>query len=73
MQKQKEELFEFSGTILKTLPNAEFQVELENGHIVIGYTSGKMRKHRIKIVVGDKVKVEMSRYDKTRGRVVLRS
>ncbi len=73
MQKQKEEVFEFSGTILKTLPNAEFEVLLDNGNEVKCYTAGKMRKHRIKIVVGDKVKVEMSPYDLTKGRVILRS
>ncbi|AEI89253.1 MAG: translation initiation factor IF-1 [Candidatus Midichloria mitochondrii] len=68
----KEELLEFKGKILELLPNAMFRVELENGHKIIAYTSGKMRKNRIKVLVGDDVTVEMTPYDLTKGRVTHR-
>ena len=60
------------GTILESLPNAMFRVELENGHIVLAHISGKMRMHYIRILPGDKVKVELSPYDLTRGRITYR-
>ena len=68
----KEELLEFNGLVLELLPNAMFRVELENGHAVLGHTSGRMRKNRIRILVGDWVKVEMTPYDLTKGRVIHR-
>ncbi len=67
-----EETVTFDGKITETLPNATFRVELENGHEVLAYLSGKMRKYYIRVLLGDKVKVEMSPYDLTRGRVVYR-
>ena len=60
------------GTIVESLPNAMFRVELENGHKVLAHISGKMRMHYIRILPGDRVKVELSPYDLTRGRVVYR-
>ena len=69
----KEEPIEVEGTITETLPNAMFRVKLENGHIILGYVSGKMRMHFIRILPGDKVKVELSPYDLTRGRIIYRS
>jgi len=68
----KEELLEFEGTVMEILPNAMFRVELENGHEILAHTSGRMRKHRIRILLGDKVTVEMTPYDLTKGRVILR-
>ncbi len=68
----KEELLEFSGTVTELLPNATFRVKLENGHIIIAHTSGKMRKNRIRVLAGDKVVVEMTPYDLTKGRVKFR-
>ncbi len=68
----KEDLLEFRGKILELLPNATFRVELENGHKIIAYTAGKMRKNRIRILAGDDVVVEMTPYDLTKGRVVHR-
>jgi translation initiation factor IF-1 len=68
----KEELIEFEGEILELLPNATFKIKLENGHMIIGYTSGKMRKNRIRILAGDKVTVEMTPYDLSQGRVTHR-
>jgi translation initiation factor IF-1 len=68
----KEEPIEVQGTIIETLPNAMFQVELENGHKVLAYVSGKMRMHFIKILPGDKVTVQISPYDLTRGRITYR-
>ncbi len=68
----KEELLEFPGKVIELLPNATFRVELENGHIVIAHTSGKMRKNRIRVLAGDKVIVEMTPYDLTKGRVKFR-
>jgi translation initiation factor IF-1 len=68
----KEELIETEGKILEALPNAMFRVELENGHIVLAHVSGKMRMHFIRILPGDKVKLELSPYDLTRGRITFR-
>ncbi len=68
----KEELIEFEGVIKEILPNAMFRVELDNKHEIIAHTSGRMRKHRIRILLGDRVTVEMTPYDLTKGRVVLR-
>lgn len=68
----KEEAIEVEGIIQEALPNAMFRVELENGHTILGHISGKMRKHYIRILPGDKVKVELSPYDLTRGRITFR-
>ncbi|MCM8763421.1 MAG: translation initiation factor IF-1 [Candidatus Omnitrophica bacterium] len=68
----KEELIETEGTVLEALPNAMFRVELENGHQVLAHVSGKMRINFIRILPGDKVKVELSPYDLTRGRITFR-
>ncbi len=68
----KEELIEAEGTIKETLPNAMFKVELSNGHMVLAHVSGKMRMHFIRIIPGDKVKLELSPYDLTRGRITYR-
>jgi translation initiation factor IF-1 len=68
----KQANIELDGTILESLSNAMFRVELENGHIVIAHISGKMRMHYIKILTGDKVKLEMSPYDLTKGRITYR-
>jgi translation initiation factor IF-1 len=69
----KEESIEVEGTVLETLPNAMFKVELENGHKVLAHVSGKMRMHFIKILPGDSVTIELSPYDLTRGRITYRS
>ena len=69
---QKEEPIEVVGRVLEPLPNAMFRVELENGHKVLAHISGKMRMHFIKILPGDKVTVQLSPYDLTRGRIVYR-
>jgi translation initiation factor IF-1 len=69
----KEEPIRVEGTVLETLPNAMFKVELENKHQVLAHISGKMRMHFIKILPGDKVTVELSPYDLTRGRITYRS
>ncbi|MCD4749249.1 MAG: translation initiation factor IF-1 [Thermoanaerobaculales bacterium] len=68
----KEEAIEVVATVVEPLPNAMFRVELENGHAVLAHISGKMRKHFIRILPGDKVLVELSPYDLTRGRIVYR-
>ncbi len=68
----KEENIEVQGTIIETLPNAMFRVELENGKVILAYVSGKMRMHFIKILPGDKVSVELSPYDLTKGRITYR-
>ncbi len=68
----KEEPIKVDGTIIETLPNATFRVELENGHQVLAHISGKMRMHFIKILPGDKVTLELSPYDLSRGRIVYR-
>lgn len=69
----KEEAIEVEGVVLEPLPNATFRVELPNGHKVLAHISGKMRMHYIKILPGDKVKVELSPYDLTRGRIIYRN
>ncbi len=69
----KEEAIQVEGTIIEPLPNAMFRVELENGHKVLAHISGKMRMHYIKILPGDRVTVELSPYDLTRGRITFRS
>lgn len=68
----KEEAFKLDGTILETLPNAMFRVELENGHLITAHISGRMRKHYIRLTTGDDVEVELSPYDLEKGRIVLR-
>ena len=68
----KDDVIEVEGTVLEKLPNAMFQVELENGHVIIAHISGKMRMNYIKILPGDRVKVEMSPYDLTKGRISFR-
>jgi translation initiation factor IF-1 len=69
----KEDAIEVEGTVVETLPNAMFRVELEDGHLVLAHISGKMRKYYIKIVNGDRVTVELSPYDLTRGRITFRA
>jgi len=69
----KEDVIEVQGKVLETLPNAMFRVELENGHRVLAHISGKMRMHFIKILQGDKVTMELSPYDLTRGRITYRA
>ena len=69
---KKKEAIEVEGTVVEPLPNAMFRVELPNGHIVLAHASGKMRKHFIRIVRGDRVLVELSPYDLSRGRVTYR-
>ncbi len=69
----KEETIQLQGEIIETLPNATFKVKLENGHIVLGYVSGKMRMNYIRILPGDKVTVDMTPYDLSRGRITFRS
>jgi len=66
------DIIEFEGTIIESLPNAMFRVELENGHMVLAHISGKIRKNFIRILPGDKVKVELTPYDLTRGRITYR-
>ncbi|RLC28324.1 MAG: translation initiation factor IF-1 [Deltaproteobacteria bacterium] len=68
----KEEPIEVEGVVIETLPNAMFRIELENGHRLLGHISGKIRKHFIKILPGDRVTVELSPYDLSRGRIVYR-
>ncbi len=68
----KEEHIEMEGTVIETLPNTTFRVELENGHVVIAHISGKMRKHYIRILTGDKVTVQLTPYDLSKGRIVFR-
>ena len=66
------EVIEVEGTVTETLPNAMFRVELDNGHVILAHISGKMRMHYIRILPGDRVALELSSYDLTRGRIVLR-
>ena len=68
----KEELLEFSGIVKELLPNAMFRVELDNGHEVLAHTAGKMRKFRIRVLAGDRVNVEMTPYDLSKGRITFR-
>lgn len=69
----KEDVLEVEGTVVETLPNAKFKVELENGHQILAHISGKLRMNYIKILPGDKVTVEMSPYDLSKGRITWRS
>ena len=68
----KDDVIQMQGEVVENLPNATFRVKLENGHVVLGHISGKMRMHYIKILPGDKVKVEISPYDLTKGRISYR-
>ena len=69
----KEDKIEMDGEVIDTLPNTMFRVKLDNGHVVIAHISGKMRKNYIRILTGDKVKVEMTPYDLTKGRITFRA
>jgi translation initiation factor IF-1 len=69
----KDDVIEMQGEILEKLPNTTFRVKLDNGHVVLGHISGKMRMHYIRILAGDKVTVEMTPYDLTRARIVFRA
>lgn len=69
----KEELLEMNGTVNEVLPDSRYLVTLENGHNIVAYTAGKMRKHRIRILTGDKVTLEMSAYDLSKGRITFRA
>ena len=68
----KQDMIEIEGTVVEALPNAQFQVELDNGHRILAHISGKLRMNYIRILPGDKVTVEMSPYDLTKGRIVFR-
>ena len=68
----KEDLIEFSGTVTELLPNAMFRVKLDNEHLILAHTSGKMRKNRIRVLAGDRVTLELSPYDLTKGRITFR-
>lgn len=68
----KEELIDMNGVVTEVLPDSRYRVTLENGHIIVAYTSGKMRKHHIRIIAGDKVSLEMSPYDFSKGRITFR-
>lgn len=68
----KEELIQFEGKVIEVLPNTMFKVELENGHVILAHTSGRMRKNRIRILLGDEVSVEMTPYDLSKGRITHR-
>lgn len=68
----KEDLVEFTGVVQEVLPNSMFRVELDNGHKILAHTSGKMKKNRIKVLIGDKVTVEMTPYDLDKGRIIFR-
>jgi translation initiation factor IF-1 len=68
----KEDVIEMEGKVLETLPNTKFRVELENGHIVTAHNSGRMRKHYIRILTGDAVRVELTPYDLSKGRITYR-
>ncbi|MCE1241974.1 translation initiation factor IF-1 [Oryzomicrobium sp.] len=68
----KEELLEMQGVVTDVMPDSRFQVKLDNGHTLIAYTGGKMRKHHIRILLGDKVSLELSPYDLSKGRITFR-
>ncbi|HNR46733.1 MAG TPA: translation initiation factor IF-1 [Anaerolineaceae bacterium] len=70
---KEEDKIQVEGTIVEALPSTQFRVRLDNGHVVLAYLSGRMRKYYIRILLGDRVRVEMSPYDLTRGRIVYRS
>ncbi len=72
MTKQKEDVIRLDGIVVETLPNAMFRIEIEGGHVILGHVSGKMRMNYIRILPGDKVTVELSPYDLTRGRIIRR-
>ncbi len=72
MRLTKEDLIEFEGTVLEMLPDSRFRVRLDNGHETLAYTSGKMKKNRIRVLAGDRVTVEMTPYDLTKGRLSFR-
>ena len=69
----KEDLIEMQGEVVENLPNATFRVKLENGHVVLGFISGKMRMHYIRILPGDKVSVQLTPYDLSRARIIFRA
>lgn len=69
----KEDQIEMGGTVIETLPNTMFRVQLDNGHVITAHISGKMRKHYIRILTGDKVTIEMTPYDLSKGRITYRS
>ena len=69
---KSDDVLEFEGEIVDVLPGQTFKIELENGHIVVCYTSGRLRKNRIRLVLGDRVRIEMTPYDMTKGRVTYR-
>lgn len=68
----KEDLIEFDGIVLEALPDTQFRVQLENGHTVLAYSAGKMKKNRIRVLEGDRVRVEMTPYDLSKGRITFR-
>lgn len=68
----KEELIEMQGAVTEILPDARYRVKLDNGHELVAYTGGKMRKHKIRILAGDKITIEMSPYDMDKGRIIFR-
>lgn len=72
MGKKKEDKIDVEGTVIEALPGTQFRVQLDNGHKILAYLSGKMRKYYIRILLGDRVRVELSPYDLTRGRIVYR-
>lgn len=69
----KEDVIEFNGEVIDVLPNTTFRVKLENGHVILAHISGRMKKNRIRVLTGDKVTVEMTTYDFTKGRITFRS
>lgn len=69
----KEDIIEFAGEVVEVLPNTMFRVVLENGHTILAHVSGRMKKNRIRVLAGDKVNVEMTTYDFTKGRITFRS
>jgi translation initiation factor IF-1 len=69
---EKEEKVEFTGEVVEALSNGKYRIALDNGHEALGYTAGKMRRYRIRIFLGDRVKIELSPYDLNRGRIVYR-
>ncbi|MFL7790573.1 MAG: translation initiation factor IF-1 [Anaerolineae bacterium] len=72
MGKKKEDKIEMEGSVIEALPGTQFRVRLDNGHEILAYLSGKMRKYYIRILLGDRVRVELSPYDLTRGRIIYR-
>jgi len=72
MEMAKEELLEMNGLVVEVLPDSRYRITLENGHNLVAYTAGKMRKHHIRILAGDKVSLEISPYDLTKGRITFR-